>query len=142
MFGLVRRQRLLDCERSRVDLKVEKIRLEGQLADAEDTVRSLDGRLQLAQQRVTILEADRERLLSALAARTAPADAVPAEEETPQPRSLSFLEVATRATAHRNRHNAAAAGPAALTVIQTAAAEAHQRRTKNAATHAPRKEDL
>ncbi len=154
MFGLVTRQRLLDCERSRVDLKVQIIRLEQQLAEAEERGRRAASDLALANRQIQMIETDRQRLVAALASR-APAAAAgtpaPGAEDVPpadapQVRSLSFLEVATRATEHRNRHNKEAGATVAPTVIQTAAAQAHARRMKAATTAAgaaaaPAKED-
>ena len=144
MFGLVKRQRLLESERQRVDLKVQIMRLEQQLAQAEDRARRADLDLAVARREIEFLEADRARLIEAVTARPAAQPEPDKPDDAPQQgsRSLSFLEVATRATAHRNRHNEAVAAAPAMTVIQAAAAEARQRRAKAAAAHAPRKEDL
>ena len=73
MLGLVSRERLLACERSRVDLKVEKIRLETRLAEAEGAMRTLQAGLDLALRQIEMLETDRNRLVEALATRKAPA---------------------------------------------------------------------
>ncbi len=152
MFGLVKRQRLLDSERARVDLKVQIIRLEQQLAEAEERGQRAAWDLALANRQIETIEADRQRLLDALAARepaAAAAALAPAAEnlpaaDAPQVRSLSFLEVATRATEHRNRHNKEAGVAGRIAVFQTAAAEAQIRRMKaaQATTAAPSREDL
>lgn len=146
---------MLDCERARVDLKVQIIRLEQQLAEAEERGQRAAADLAVANRQIEMIEADHQALVAALASRApAPAAAAPAPAaaedlppgEAPQVRSLSFLEVATRATEHRNRHNKEAGATVAPTVIQTAAAQAHARRMKAAKTGAgaaaaPAKED-
>ena len=153
MFGLVKRQRLLDSERARVDLKVQIIRLEQQLAEAEERGQRAAAELAVANRQIEMIEADHQALVAALASRApAPAAAAPAPAaaedlppgEAPQVRSLSFLEVATRATEHRNRHNKEAGVSGRIAVFQTAAAEAQIRRMKAARTApaAPAREDL
>lgn len=132
MFGLVKRERLLECEKSRVELKLENFRLEQRIESAQEALAKMDSDLDLARKQIEMLEADRKLLLEAVAARGPVAQADGAGEEPkpqPQPRSLTFLEVATRATEHRNRHSEAAGAPGP-TVFQMAGTQARQRRLK------------
>lgn len=130
MFGLVKRERLLECEKSRVKLKLENFRLEQRIESAQEALAKMDSDLDLARKQIEMLEADRKLLLEAAAARGPVAQADGGEEEArPRPRSLTFLEVAARATEHRNRHSEAAGAPGP-TVFQMAGTQARERRLK------------
>lgn len=108
MFGLVLRSSLLECEKRRVALKVARMRLAREVED-------LSARCEFLKLELERSEAEKERLLRALFAKAGEraVDGPEAPAPTPPaPRMLTGYEVVTRATAARNRHQAAAQKPA------------------------------
>lgn len=104
MFGLVRRERLRECEKLRVKEKLARIRLEGRVAELEQRQRDLEIELAGAGQVLNRLEAENVRLIEALAGRLPQAPEEPPAAAAPEPpaRSLSGYEAVVRATQHRN----------------------------------------
>lgn len=122
MFGLVRRAALTESERRRVNEKLVAVRLRKQVEELEQQLRARDmqsagdaQKIADLNERLEACEAERQRLLEALFAKTRPAEIEASAEKTAQadpeaPRMLSGLEAVTRAMEHRNKRHVAVMG--------------------------------
>jgi hypothetical protein len=134
MFGLVKRAVLLECEKSRVELRLQVLRLEKTLNQIERDKEKLVDKLDLAAQHIAMLERERDLLLQAAAGRSQVSAEPPREPKEvpaePETRSLTGLEAVARAMEHRNKR---AAAPAMPRVTEIFANASRRRRAAEAA---------